>query len=133
MRYRNRSKRAGWRQLVRSVDLYTRKLKEEQSIMWYFILVAASAAFYFASRRWGRAVYYHRWGRWLPFRRALLSKSRPPTPPIGIGGTNGGDSDGESANLLPMVKDDYDDGKLHTVRGRKGAGGRMFTFFWWKC
>lgn len=88
--------------------------------MWYLIVVVASAAFYLATRRWGRALYYHRWGRWLPFRRALLSKSRPPTPPIGIGGGGGvSDNSGigqESDNLLPTIKDDYDDGKLHTVR-----------------
>lgn len=105
--------------------------------MWYLILVAVSAAVYFASRRWGRAVYYHRWGRWLPFRRALLSKSRPPTPPMG-GGTNGGkSSDGESENLLPTVKDDYDDGKLHTVRGNEKQKEYLQEFvclptvFWW--
>lgn len=60
----------------------------------------------------------------------MLSKSRPPTPPLLVDGSDGGvvgpasgggvDSDAssgatESSYLLPTVRDDLDDGRLHTV------------------
>lgn len=95
--------------------------------MWYLVLVVASAAIYFASRRWGRTLYY-RWGRLIPFRRAIVSKSRPPTPPLietSIPLTGGSGTDGEGGFLLQTnSKEEYDDDRLHTV----GKGGKCGIF-----
>lgn len=92
--------------------------------MWYLVLVVASAAVYFASRRWGRTLYY-RWGRLIPFRRAIVSKSRPPTPPLietSIPPAGGSGTEGDGGFLLQTnTKEEYDDDRLHTV----GKG--------WKC
>ncbi|XP_055602470.1 TLD domain-containing protein 2 isoform X17 [Uranotaenia lowii] len=83
-------------------------------------------------------IYYSRWGRWIPFRRALLNKTRPPTPPIsGVGsGLDGGTGEGgtssaaENQFLLPVVKDDLlDDGKLHTVLSMSTDDYRKATLF----
>uniref|UniRef100_A0A8W7PPG8 Uncharacterized protein n=1 Tax=Anopheles coluzzii TaxID=1518534 RepID=A0A8W7PPG8_ANOCL len=87
--------------------------------MWYLVLVALSATLYFASKRWGRQLYY-RWGRLIPFRRAIGNKSRPPTPPLidtsvpahlPAGGVSGS---GEEGYPLLGGKEEFDDGRLHT-------------------
>uniref|UniRef100_A0A4Y0BI69 Oxidation resistance protein 1 n=1 Tax=Anopheles funestus TaxID=62324 RepID=A0A4Y0BI69_ANOFN len=100
--------------------------------MWYFVLVAISATVYFASKRWGRQLYY-RWGRLIPFRRAIVNKSRPPTPPLidttvpivpgGVSGT------GEEGYPLLTTKEEYDDDRLHTVLSMSTDDYRKATLF----
>ncbi|XP_049284330.1 TLD domain-containing protein 2 isoform X12 [Anopheles funestus] len=100
--------------------------------MWYFVLVAISATVYFASKRWGRQLYY-RWGRLIPFRRAIVNKSRPPTPPLidttvpivpgGVSGT------GEEGYPLLTPKEEYDDDRLHTVLSMSTDDYRKATLF----
>uniref|UniRef100_A0AAG5CR09 Oxidation resistance protein 1 n=1 Tax=Anopheles atroparvus TaxID=41427 RepID=A0AAG5CR09_ANOAO len=101
--------------------------------MWYLVLVAVSAAIYFASRRWGRTLYY-RWGRLIPFRRAIVSKSRPPTPPLietcdpSVGA---GVGSGEEGGYLLQTnsKEEYDDDRLHTVLSMSTDDYRKATLF----
>ncbi|XP_055540862.1 TLD domain-containing protein 2 isoform X16 [Wyeomyia smithii] len=96
--------------------------------MWQLFVVGALVVLYLAGRRWGRTVYY-RWGRWMPFRRlGFLSKSRPPTPPL-HGREDNSAGAGESEYLLPTTKDDFDDGKLHTVLSMSTDDYRKATLF----
>uniref|UniRef100_A0A182Q7D8 Uncharacterized protein n=1 Tax=Anopheles farauti TaxID=69004 RepID=A0A182Q7D8_9DIPT len=86
--------------------------------MWYLVVVAVLAAVYLATRRWGRQLYY-RWGRLIPFRRAIVNKSRPPTPPL-IETTvpmvpGGGGTAVEESYPLLGAKEEYDDDRLHTA------------------
>uniref|UniRef100_A0A2M4D334 Putative secreted protein n=1 Tax=Anopheles darlingi TaxID=43151 RepID=A0A2M4D334_ANODA len=100
--------------------------------MWYLVLFVAIPAvgLYLVSRRWGRQLYY-RWARFIPLRRVLGGKTRPPTPPLlesdgdggslPLSGAGGGSSSiitdfaGENAYLLNSSKEEYDDDRLHTV------------------
>uniref|UniRef100_A0A182HLS0 Uncharacterized protein n=1 Tax=Anopheles arabiensis TaxID=7173 RepID=A0A182HLS0_ANOAR len=88
--------------------------------MWYLVLVAFSATLYFASKRWGRQLYY-RWGRLIPFRRAIGNKSRPPTPPLidtsvpahlPAGGVSGS---GEEGYPLLGGKEEFDDALFYRL------------------
>uniref|UniRef100_A0A182MPB0 Uncharacterized protein n=1 Tax=Anopheles culicifacies TaxID=139723 RepID=A0A182MPB0_9DIPT len=86
--------------------------------MWYLVLLAVSATIYFVAKRWGRQLYY-RWGRLIPFRRAIVNKSRPPTPPLidtGVSTVPGGVSGtGEEGYPLLSTKEEFDDDRLHTT------------------